>query len=156
MCIVNSILTAHDLHTGMAIKERCWCTSKHSNHRQHRIVSILPRVRLYIHTCTCAYVHVYTYVCICVCVYVCLLYTAEHMYVRTLLHRRVCRNGHSKNCTSNCAPPSPTLLLWTEHGKPSVSLHDVSNEKVCYLLACPCICLYLYIVMLYAQKLPST
>ena len=54
---------------------------------------------------------------------------AEYTYVCTLLHRRVCRNGHSKNCTSNCAPHSPTLLLWTEHGRPSVSLHDVSDVK---------------------------
>ena len=49
--------------------------------------------------------------------------------MHTLLHRRVCRNGHSKNCTSNCAPHSPTLLLWTEQCRPSVSLHDVSNAK---------------------------
>jgi len=70
--------------------------------------------------------YVYAYMCVCMSVE----YTsADYTYVCTLLHRRVCRNGHSKNCTSNCAPPSPTLLLWTEHGRPSVSLHDVSNAK---------------------------
>ena len=73
----------------------------------------------YIHTYICTYMYAYT----CVCM------SAEYTYVHTLLHRRVSRNGHSNNCTSNCAPPSPTLLLWTEHGKPSVSLHDVTNAK---------------------------
>ena len=68
------------------------------------------------------YIYVRTYY-----VYACLLNVC--MYVCTLLHRRVCRNGHSNTFTSNCAPHSPTLLLWTEHGRPSVSLHDVSNAK---------------------------
>ena len=59
----------------------------------------------------------------------CVCMSAEYTYVHTLLHGRVCRNGHSKNNSSNCAPHSPTLLLWTEHGRPSVSPCEVSNTK---------------------------